>query len=100
MHIYRTYTNRNASGNADKIIIGIREDDGSLHDYKVQAQQLDGMTEEEINTALVIWLDYNYPAWRDTVVDTGVHVNRDSSFCIWTGSPPDVWPEDAPLIEP
>jgi len=92
--ICRTYTSHTATGNAEKIIIEIRENDGSITSYKVQAQQLEGMTEEQINAALVQWLDFNYPNWQNDIGLVGVHVNRDGSFCLWTGSQPTTWPED------
>jgi len=92
--ICRTYTSHTATGNAEKIIIEVRNNDGSITSYKVQAQQLDGLTEAQINAALVQWLNFNYPNWEEEFGQLGVHVNRDGSFGIWTGSPPDVWPED------
>ena len=91
--IRRTHTNRNAIGNDNKILIGLT--DGT--EYKVNAAQLNGKTEEEINAALQLWISANRP---DLTMPVGVHLNRDGSFCIWTGAPADVWPEDAPLIEP
>lgn len=90
--IYRTYTSHVATGNAEKLIVEVREDDGSITSYKVQAQQLSGKTEEQINTALASWMTAN--GYSEFVGTIGVHVNRDESFTIWTGSPPPVWPED------
>jgi len=90
--ICRTYTSHEATGSAEKLIIEVRQDDGSVNSYKVQAQQLEGLTETQINIALDNWLNANN--YEEFVGKVGVHVNRDDSYCIWTGMPPEVWPED------
>jgi len=92
--ICRTYTSHTATGSAEKLIIEVRQDDGTIDSYKAQAQQIDGLTEAQINAALENWMNAN--GYEQFVGQVGVHVNRDNSLCVWTGSPPDVWPEDEP----
>ena len=94
--ICRTYYSHTAIGNSEKIIIEVREDDGSITSYKVQASQIDGKTEEELNTALDTWISFNYGAnWRDILGDIGIHIRTDNgNLVLWTGHPPSVWPED------
>lgn len=95
--INRTYTSHDATGSAEKIIVEVLNDDLSVTSYKVQARQLDGKTEAQINAALNLWLSENN--YLEFIGKVGVHVNRDGSYCLWTGIEPSVFPEDEQVPE-
>ena len=59
------------------------------HTYNVNRNQIKGKTEQELNTALQNWLDFNEPG--EVMF---VHIHRDGTFCIATDRLPAVWPED------
>lgn len=81
-----------AQGSSEKIYIAIRNDDESISEFKLQAQQVEGKTEEELVAAGDLWLNENgYP---ELVGEWGVHLRvTDNEPIIWTGNPPLVWPE-------
>jgi dsDNA-binding SOS-regulon protein len=85
--IRRTFTDRDAAPQADKIIIELT--DGTT--YKVRANVVSGKTEQQLNDALNLWLSANRP---ELIGYVGVHLNRDGSLCLWTGELPTEWPED------
>lgn len=85
-----------AQGSSEKLLIGIRNDDGSESEFKLQAQQVEGKTEAELLAAGNAWLTANgYP---ELVGQWGVHLRTDNNEpVLWAnkdGIPPSEWPED------
>ena len=49
---------------------------------------LDSLTEGQISGTIAVWRE------NEDVGPCGLHRNRVGTYCVWTGEPPDVWPED------
>ena len=70
-----------ADGNTLKFQITLT--DGT--EYKINASQIEGKTEEELNAALDLWLSVNRPELLGLVA---VHLEPDGTLYALTGDPP------------